>query len=72
MRQSRNRVRDEIAELKRDLAGLTAAEWNAVGQHPTRGPMDVEAIVGTFVVKHLEEHAEQLDKLRGGKRRPPT
>jgi hypothetical protein len=27
--------------------------------------MDVEAIVGTFVVNHLEEHAEQLDKLAG-------
>ena len=63
LRQMRGRVRAEVAELKRYLAGLTAAEWNAVGQHPTRGPMDVEAIVGTFVVNHLEEHAEQLDKL---------
>ena len=63
VRQSRNRVREEIAELKTYLSGLTAAEWNAVGQHPTRGPMDLEAIVGTFIVNHLEEHAEQLDKL---------
>jgi hypothetical protein len=66
VRQSRSRVRDEVAELKSYLTTLTAAEWNAVGQHPTRGPMDVEAIVGTFVVNHLEEHAEQLDKLTQG------
>ena len=63
MRQMRGRVGDEIAELKRYLATLTSAEWNAVGEHPTRGSMDVEAIVGTFVVNHLEEHADQLDKL---------
>ena len=63
LRQLRRNVADEIAELKRYLDGLTPAEWNAVGQHPTRGPMDVEAIVGTFIIHHLEEHAEQLDKL---------
>nr|AIA12155.1 DinB superfamily [uncultured bacterium] len=63
VRQSRNRVREEIAEMKTYLSTLTAAEWNAVGQHPTRGQMDVEAIVGTFIVNHLEEHAATLDKL---------
>jgi hypothetical protein len=63
LRQLRQAVGNEIAELKRYLATLTSAEWNAVGQHPTRGLMDVEAIVGTFVVNHLEEHADQLDKL---------
>jgi hypothetical protein len=63
LRQMRGQVRDEIAELKRYLAGLVPAEWNAVGQHPTRGEMDVEAIVDTFVVHHLEEHADTLDKL---------
>ena len=63
LRRMRQTVADEIAELKRYLAPLTSAEWNAVGQHPTRGPMDVEAIVGTFVVDHLEEHADTLDQL---------
>ena len=63
LRQMRGRVREQVAELKRYLGGLNAAEWNAVGQHPTRGPMDVEAIVGTFIVNHLEEHAGQLAKL---------
>jgi hypothetical protein len=58
-----SRVEEAVAALKRDLAGLTSAEWNAVGRHPTRGDLDVEAIVETFIVGHLEEHADQLDGL---------
>jgi hypothetical protein len=58
------RVRASIAELNEHLRRLTSGEWNAVGLHPTRGEMDVEAMVGRFVVAHLEEHAEQLDGLR--------
>jgi hypothetical protein len=46
------------------LGGLTPAEWNAVGLHPRRGQMDVEAIVEEFEIQHLEEHAEQLERLR--------
>ncbi len=57
------RTREAVAELRRYLAGLTSAEWNAVGRHPTRGEMDVEAIVERFVAVHLEEHADQLDGL---------
>jgi hypothetical protein len=59
-----DRVREALAELRRYLDGLTSAEWNAVGLHQTRGEMDVEAIVERFVVSHLEEHADQLDRLR--------
>ena len=58
-----SRVSDSIAELKRSLSGLTPAEWNAVGRHPTRGELDAEAIVERFIVAHLEEHADQLDTL---------
>jgi hypothetical protein len=58
------RAGEGIAALKRYIATLTPAEWNAVGQHPTLGEMDVEAIVERFVVAHLEEHAAQLDKLQ--------
>jgi hypothetical protein len=56
-------VHESIADLTRYLGRLTPAEWKAVGLHPRRGEMDVEAIVGEFVVKHLEEHAGQLDSL---------
>lgn len=59
-----SRTHDSIVALKRYLAGLMPAEWNALGLHPTRGEMDVEAIVERFIVVHLEEHAAQLDLLR--------
>jgi len=58
------RLHEGISELKRYLAARTSPEWNAVGQHVTRGEMDVEAVVGRFVVAHLEEHADQLDGLK--------
>jgi len=64
VRQLKERVHEGIDELKRYLAARTSAEWNAVGRHPLRGEMDVEAIIGRFVVAHLEEHAEQLDGLQ--------
>ncbi len=57
------RVGEGIAELRRYLAGLTVPEWAAWGRHQTRGDMDLEAIVDEFVVRHLEEHLEQLDRL---------
>jgi hypothetical protein len=58
------RVRSSIGDLSTFLRGPTSSEWNAVGLHPTRGELDVEAMVGRFVIGHLEEHAEQLDGLR--------
>lgn len=64
VKQLKEQIHEGIEELKRYLAARTSPEWNAVGQHPLRGAMDVEAIVGRFVVGHLEEHADQLDGLR--------
>jgi hypothetical protein len=57
------RVQHSIAETREFLRGLTTPEWSAVGRHPTRGDMDVEAMVGRFILNHLEEHLEQLDGL---------
>jgi hypothetical protein len=59
-----SRTHEAIERLRRYLDGLTTAEWNAVGLHPTLGEMDVEAIVERFLIRHLEEHADQLDGLR--------
>jgi len=58
------RTHESIQAVKRYLAGLTPAEWAAVGLHPTRGEMDIEEIVERFIANHLEEHADQLDSLR--------
>jgi len=63
------RTRDSIEALKRYVAGLTPIEWAAVGLHPTRGAMDGEQIVEHFIVDHLEEHADQLDGLKGSLQR---
>jgi hypothetical protein len=61
--EQHRRAHAAIEAFKRYLAGLTPAEWNAVGLHPRRGEMDVEAIVEEFVINHLEEHAAQLEGL---------
>ena len=63
IRQLKSRHDASVAELKRYLATLTPAEWSAVGHHAVRGDMDVHAILGRFVVSHLEEHADQLEGL---------
>jgi hypothetical protein len=59
-----SRVLASLAVFRRYLAGFGMAEWNAVGLHQTLGPMDMERMVERFVVKHLEEHLDQLDRLR--------
>jgi DinB superfamily len=51
-------------EARRYLETLTPIEWSAKGLHPVRGEMDVEQIVETFLVDHLEEHVDQLNGLR--------
>jgi len=52
-----------IVDLERYLATLDEAAWQARGLHPTRGVLDVEAMVGRFVTHHLAEHAAQLEGL---------
>lgn len=59
-----SRVDEGIAALKPYLDSLTGAQWKAVGLHSRLGEMDVAAIVQRFLLDHLEEHADQLDKLR--------
>jgi hypothetical protein len=63
VRQMGSQVQDSVEDLKSYLSTLTGAQWSAVGLHPVRGELDVESIVGRFVVSHLEEHADQLDLL---------
>jgi DinB family protein len=63
VREQMTRVADSLLALKRYLQGLTPPEWGALGLHPTRGEMDGEQIVERFIIDHLEEHADQLEKL---------
>jgi hypothetical protein len=57
------RVRADVAEIGDAARSWDAATWRLVGTHPKRGEMTIEAIVETFIVDHLEEHAAQLDGL---------
>jgi hypothetical protein len=58
-----DRTADDIARLRAFLLGLSASEWEARGLHPTRGEMNVPAILDEFLVGHLEQHAVQLESL---------
>ena len=60
------RVRNGIAATISKLDALPADAWGARGLHPTRGEMTPAEILDRFIVDHLEEHADQLDLLRGG------
>jgi len=57
------RLAGALMLLRTYLVGLSEAQWDARGRHPRRGEMTVEEIVDRFVVSHLEEHADQLEKL---------
>lgn len=59
------RVTSSLAEVTDAVRGFSAADWHRRGQHPTLGVMTVERIVERFIADHLEEHADQLDGLRG-------
>jgi hypothetical protein len=60
------KVRDGVAATVSQLDALPADAWSARGLHPTRGEMTPAQILDRFIVNHLEEHADQLDQLRGG------
>lgn len=57
------RVRASLSEVTDAARDLPAEAWQLHGLHPTRGVMSVQAIFETFIVNHLEEHADQLDAI---------
>ena len=57
------RVSEEIRHLKAFLADIPPNGWRLRGAHPTLGVKDVSDIVEEFLVGHLEEHADQLERL---------
>jgi hypothetical protein len=59
------RVRASLARATDEVRSYPPDAWLARGVHPTRGEMTVERLVEEFIVGHLEEHADQLDALRG-------
>ena len=57
------RVRSSLAEVTAAARSLPPNAWALRGMHPSRGEMTVREIVDRFIVAHLEEHAQQLDRL---------
>jgi hypothetical protein len=57
-------VRESLGEVTDAARSLPQDAWLLRGVHATRGEMTVQAIVESFIVEHLEEHADQLDGLR--------
>jgi hypothetical protein len=64
------RVRASLAEVSDAVRSWDDATWQRRGAHPVRGEMPVERIVETFIVDHLEEHADQLDGLASSETGP--
>lgn len=58
-----SRVSASIEEVRVFTSELDEREWEARGTHQTQGVMTVRDIFDRFVAGHLEEHAEQLEKL---------
>ena len=59
------RITDQIGELGRTIESLPDEAWQMQGLHPRIGAMSMPQIVERFLVGHLEEHADQLDRLAG-------
>lgn len=53
------RRRAELVDL---LRRISPTEWQRAGTHEERGPITI-ADVATYLVKHEEEHCQQIDRL---------
>jgi DinB superfamily len=61
--QQMARLARALMLLRTYLAGLSEAQWGARGIYIRGNEMTVADILDRFVVSHLEEHADQLEKL---------
>jgi len=57
------RLAGALSLLRTYLLRLSPAAWSARGVHSRLGEMTVAQIAERFIVSHLEEHADQLEKL---------
>jgi hypothetical protein len=60
---------NQVDELRTLMANMSDEDWRQEGVHQTLGPMRMPGIFEEFLVGHLEQHAEQLDRLAHD--RPP-
>jgi hypothetical protein len=55
-----------ISEARAFIATLSGGDWDRVGVHVVRGEVPVSGIMESMLARHLEEHADQLDRLATG------
>jgi hypothetical protein len=57
------KVRMGLEQLRLFILAQTEETWKARGVHQNLGVMDISRLVEEFLVKHLEEHVEQLQQI---------
>jgi hypothetical protein len=57
------RLSAALDEVRAFLSRASQQDLARRGTHPTRGEMDVATLLERFILGHLEEHADQLDRL---------
>jgi hypothetical protein len=58
-----SRIAGDIRRYRERLPTLTPDELAKVGVHPVAGEIAVLGMVERFAVRHMEEHAEQLETI---------
>jgi hypothetical protein len=59
------RISAGIDAARQTFTAMTPRQLARTGTHPVFGTIDCVFVFRQFVVQHLEEHADQLDKLAG-------
>jgi hypothetical protein len=57
------RLRGDLDDLRDLLAEMSPADWDVRVRHSTLGVLDMPRVFETFLVGHLERHADQLESL---------
>lgn len=58
-------IRRGLDETRGFVSGLSGADLDRVGAHPTRGDLTVSQALDRFLISHLEEHVSQLRSILG-------
>lgn len=53
-------IRASLGECVATLRRIPADGGSLTGEHPTRGSMSVDELIDAFIVRHAEEHADQI------------
>jgi DinB family protein len=61
-----DRLRSQLADLRRQLMEMSPEDWRRRVTHPTLGILGMGRVMEEFLVGHLEAHAAQLDSLVEG------